>query len=71
MSPTNAVLLLCKVLISAWILYGILRYGRSIEPAARRVRWAIVGTGILVFLIVLRFYPQTFGFSFIKSSESL
>ena len=65
MSPTNDFLLLGRVLISAWILYGVLRYGRSIEPAARRVRWAIVGTGVLAIVIVLSFYPRAFGFAFI------
>jgi hypothetical protein len=47
-----------RVLISVWVIYGIFRYGRTLEPVVRRVRWAIVSIGFLAFWIVLKFFPN-------------
>jgi hypothetical protein len=54
-----------KVLISAWVLYGIVRYGRTLEPIVRRVRWAIVLTGFLAVCIMFKFFSHVSEFVFI------
>jgi hypothetical protein len=55
----DILVLLGRVLISAWIIYGIFRYGRTLEPIVRRVRWAIVLIGFLILWLILEFFPKT------------
>ena len=49
----DILVLLGRVLISAWIIYGIFRYGRTLEPIVRRVRWAIVLIGFIILWLIL------------------
>lgn len=52
-------ILIGRLLISAWIIYGIFKYGQKLDPVARRLRWTIVIVGFLAFVVVLKFFPRT------------
>ena len=57
-APANLIVASGRIAIAACVMYGIFKYGRTLEPIVRRVRWAIVLTGILGYCILLKFFPS-------------
>jgi|HubBroStandDraft_6_1064221.scaffolds.fasta_scaffold191165_2 hypothetical protein len=59
MNPSADIpILIGRVLIAAWTIYGIFKYGQKLDPVARRLRWTIVIVGFLASVVVLKFFPR-------------
>jgi hypothetical protein len=59
MNPSADIpILIGRVLIAAWTIYGIFKYGQKLDPVARRLRWTIVIVGFLALVVVLKFFPR-------------